>query len=211
MRNLYVLISVILLNQFIGNAQDFNIDTISMESNNQLISWNHVSKRIGLADIEKSNQQFELRMFCKQAITNSGYFNVVYLTDSVFKGIKGDFKVVYSKNYKKIKRVRITNKERYEVKNNSKFVNELLGNNLTMLPNQNEIKDKMKIISFDANGEEVVEMVMVCDGASYDFEIKIKENIRFMNYSNPCTYLEHYKDVKELQNICGILKLMNEE
>ena len=191
-----------------ANSQELGIDGLTIVPNERKIGWDHVAQKLNLPSIEESKNSIEIRLFIKAAISNDGFFEMVYLDTNVFKGQRGEFSVSYSNDFKKIKRIRIKNKEDILIEDSSAFWRELIRNNINNLPDQVEIQDKLERLVINDKGEKVVEKLMVSDGGTYDFEIKIEDNIRFISYSNPCTNAEFYTEIKELMNICQIIKVL---
>jgi hypothetical protein len=87
----------------------------------------------------------------------------------------------------------------------------LLENNLTRLPNQEELKPKMRKVTIRDNGWEVEHKIAVIDGVVYTVEFKIGNTFRIYSFHSPEPYSEFYSDVQELKDYVAIKKIFETE
>jgi hypothetical protein len=179
-----------------ASSQELGIDTLKIIPNEHNVSWDHVARKLKLTNIQESDNPIEIRLFTKAAISNDGFYKIIYMDKNEFRGKDGQFSIKYSKDFQKIKRIRIKNKRDFLLDDLNTTWTGLIENNITSLPDQDEIQYKMKKTAINEKGEEVIERLIVADGGTYDFEIKIGDKTRFISYSNPCTNAEYYSDIK---------------
>ena len=102
----------------------------------------------------------------------------------------------------KIKKYKLRAKPTYD----SLFLR-LLSYNILTLPNQSELKGKMrKDVQVTAEGDTTEKKIHVMDGESYTVEIKIGGKFRVYQFDNPDSYSKFYDNVTELKDYLNIVQ-----
>ena len=82
----------------------------------------------------------------------------------------------------------------------------LLSYNILTLPNQSDLKIKMrKDIQVTADGDTTERKIHVLDGESYTLEIKIGDKFRIYQFDNPESYSKFYDNVPEQNDYLNIV------
>lgn len=83
----------------------------------------------------------------------------------------------------------------------------LLSYNILTLPNQSDLKSKMrKDVQVDDEGYTTERKIYVTDGESYTVEIKIGDKFRVYQFDNPDSYSKFYTNVSELKEYLNIVQ-----
>ena len=83
----------------------------------------------------------------------------------------------------------------------------LLSYNILTLPNQSQLKSKMrKDVRVTAEGDTTERKIHVIDGESYTVEIKIGGKFRVYQFDNPDSYSKFYDNVIELKDYLNIVQ-----
>lgn len=83
----------------------------------------------------------------------------------------------------------------------------LLSYNILTLPNQSQLKSKMrKDVQVTAEGDITERKIHVMDGESYTVEIKIDGKFRVYQFENPDSYSKFYDNVAELKDYLNIVQ-----
>ena len=83
----------------------------------------------------------------------------------------------------------------------------LLSYNILTLPNQSDLKSKMrKDVEVDEEGYTTERKILVTDGEGYTIEIKIGGKFRVYQFYNPESYSKFYNNVSELKDYLKIVQ-----
>lgn len=83
----------------------------------------------------------------------------------------------------------------------------LLSYNILTLPNQSDLKSKMrKIVQVDEEGYTTERKILVTDGEGFTIEIKIGGKFRVYQFDNPESYSKFYDNVSELKDYLKIVQ-----
>lgn len=105
----------------------------------------------------------------------------------------------------KIKKYKLRAKHSYD----SLFLR-LLSYNILTLPNQSELKSKMrKDVQVTAEGDTTERKIHVMDGESYTVEIKLGGKFRVYQFDNPDSYSKFYDNVSELKDYLNIVQTLD--
>jgi len=100
--------------------------------------------------------------------------------------------------------------KKYKLKAKSNFdslFSQLISYNILTLPNQSDLKNKMrKDVQVDEEGFTTESKIYVTDGESYTMEIKIESEFRVYQFDNPDSYSKFYNNVPELQDYLKIVQ-----
>ncbi len=176
------------------NAQPSELYSISSNSD--------FEKRIGIKPIAESDCDVEIRFYTHEALSNTKDLKILTLKNGIWKGILYD-----ELNYP-IRRIR---KYKLVARNGfGKLYDSLLASNLTTLPSQNELRQKMRKVTV-RNGQEVEHRIDVTDGQSFAVEYQITGNQRTFTFYNPEPYSKFYSNVQELKDYIKIRNLFETE
>ena len=173
-------------------------DTVNLSPNKEF------EKRINLKPIHESENKVEIRFYKLENLSNTKDLKILVLRDDSWEG------TLYSEsNYPKI---RIKKFELEAPGGFQEFFMMLLQNNLTSLPDQKELKPKMK--KYGAVHEKrgrAEQIILINDGQSYTVEFKIGDKYRIYTFHNPDTYSEFYDNVQELKDYVKIKNIFETE
>jgi hypothetical protein len=169
-------------------------DTINNSPNKEF------EKRIKIKPIDKSYNEIEIRFYKLTALSNTRNLRIITLKNDTWTALEYDEwnNPVKIKKYK----LKITDFDSFTIK--------LLDQKLTSLPNQSELKDKMKKFT-DVKGKRMESKIIVNDGHSYTIEFKMGDFFRIYEFDNPESYAGFYEDVAELKNYVTIKNLFESE
>jgi hypothetical protein len=85
------------------------------------------------------------------------------------------------------------------------------GFNILTLPNQDDIKDKLRKEVIDPKRGKGFEMISVLDGSSYDLLIKKNETVRTYSFHSPWTYSQKFPNVIEVRSYSEIISTLEKE
>ena len=162
-------------------------------------SPNHVfNDRIKLTQIDKSSATVDIRLYRLHSLSNTKTLRRFFLIDTTWRAVE---------YHEWNKPVRI---KKYKLKAKLNFDSmfaQLLSYNILKLPNQSDLKSKMrKVVGIDEEGNEIIKAFHVIDGKSYTIEIRIGNNFRVYQFSNPDSYSKAYENVSELKDYLNIVQ-----
>jgi hypothetical protein len=164
-------------------------------NNSPNISYND---RIKLIQIDKSPAKVDIRLYCYHSLSNTKSVCRLFLIDTTWKAVEFD-------EWNKPKRIK-----KYNLKAKSDFDSifiKLLSFNIMTLPNQSELKNKMRKNVELLNNESTAEKEMhVSDGEVYTIEIKIGTKFRVYQFDNPEAYAKFYYNVSEIKDYLNIVQ-----
>jgi hypothetical protein len=158
-------------------------------------------KRIKINPIDKSDSELEIRFYKLTSLSDTKNLKIIKLKDKEWTSIEYD----EWNNPVKIKKYKLEATTDFET-----FISKLFEQNLTRLPNQDQLKDKMKKLT-ERNGKQVESKISVLDGHSYTVEFKVRDNFRVYEFDNPDSYARFYDNVDELKNYVAIKDLFEKE
>jgi hypothetical protein len=179
------------------------------QTSDPLTKNNWIEKQLNFADIKTTDNEIDLRIFLDRGITNGGHVIQIVKRNSMWTGTKYDY-------FLKMKKGTVTNKITKTTKTELKSNNwdslwiKLENLDITTLPNQYDIKDKLRKEVTTKRGKGY-EVLMVNDGSSYDLTIKKGENISTYSFHSPWTYSEKYPDVEEVRKYSDIISTLENE
>ena len=162
-----------------------------------------------MRDLKTTGSEIDLRIFLDRGITNGGHVIQIVKRNAKWTGAKYDYLL-------KMKKGTVTNKIAKTTKTELKSNNwdslwaKLENLDITTLPNQDDIKDKLRkeVTTKRGKGYEVLN---VTDGSSYDLTIKKDENIFSYSFHSPWTYSQKYPDVEEVRKYSDIITTLENE
>ncbi|MDO1444877.1 hypothetical protein Q0590_01375 [Rhodocytophaga aerolata] len=173
-------------------TQGIQSDSINVSPNKDF------EERIRIKPTKESKNDVEIRFYAHSTLTDTRDLLIIQLHESTWKGI-----IFRETNYPKIKISKYKLKAKAEL---AEVYTTLLENNLTRLPNQEELKPKMRKVSMQ-DGWEVEHKLSVTDGTVYMVEFKIGDKFRVYSFHSPELYSEFYPDVQELKDYVAIKKI----
>jgi hypothetical protein len=170
---------------------------------------NWIEKQLNLVNLKTTDSEIDLRIFLDRGITNGGHVIQIVQRNGTWTGTKYDYLL-------KMKKGTVTNKiaktTKTELKSNDwdSLWTKLEKLDITALPNQDDIKDKLRkeVTTKRGKGYEVLN---VTDGSSYDLTIKKGENIYNYSFHSPWTYSQKYPDVEEVRKYSDIVSTLESE
>ncbi|CAL2090642.1 hypothetical protein [Tenacibaculum sp. 190524A05c] len=157
----------------------------------ELTNWNY-DERVGIPNISQSENELEIRRYEKILI--SGTTNLILLSQN---GNKCNAQVFAESNVPKIKIDNINTSNL----NSCELIESLLKNNIHRLT---DFSDVLKEITKDKPLP-----FTIMDGKSYYIQVKIKDKIYEMSYSDFQPHLELFPKNKELNEYNNIYEIYN--
>ncbi|QHT70417.1 hypothetical protein GXP67_29065 [Rhodocytophaga rosea] len=155
-------------------------------------------ERIRIKPIVGSSNDVEIRFYAHTLLTHTRDLRIIKLNKNTWEGIL--FKETNHPRIK-IRRYKLNPKSGFDA-----LFSLLLENNLTRLPDQEELKPKMRKVTIK-NGWEVEHKLLVTDGTVYTVEFKIGDKSRIYSFHSSESYAEFYADVQELKDYVAIKKI----
>ncbi len=156
------------------------------------------NERIKLVQIDKSSARVDIRLYKLHSLSNTKTLRRLFLVDTTWNAVEYD---EWNRPVK-IKKYKLRAKPSYD----SLFLR-LLSYNILTLPNQSELKSKMrKDVQVAAEGDTTERKIHVMDGESYTVEIKIGGKFRVYQFDNPDSYSKFYDNVTELKDYLNIVQ-----
>jgi len=183
-------------------TSDNSTDKADEKSANLTSPNKDFEKRTKIKPIAESENDVEIRFYVYNLLTRTSQLKILSLKDGNWKG------TLYNELNHPIRRIR-----KFKLKSKNGFeelYKSLLQNNLTKLPSQDELKQRMRKVTV-TEGWEVEHKFSVTDGQSYTVEYKISGNSRIFAFYNPKPYAEFYSDVQELKDYVKIKSLFETE
>jgi len=170
-------------------------DTINLSPNKNF------EKKAKIKPIDKVDGDIEIRFYKLNSLSNTNNLKIIRLKDNKWT----------AHEYNEWNRPMRIKKYSLNVQNGFQiFLKKLLQQNISSLPSQNELKDKMRKL-FNESGRQGERQIIVNDGHHYTVELKFGESFRIYGFSNPETYANFYEDVVELKNYVAITNLFDQE
>lgn len=174
------------------STDGFNGDSINNSPN---IVFND---RIKLVQIDKSSAKVDIRLYKLHSLSNTKTLRRLFMVDTAWNAVEYD---EWNKPVK-IKKYKLKAKPSFD----SLFVR-LLSYNILTLPNQEDLKSKMrKDVQVDEEGYTTERKIYFTDGESYTVEIKIGGKFRVYQFDNPDSYSKFYDNVTELKDYLNIVQ-----
>lgn len=154
--------------------------------------------RIKLVQIDKSSASVDIRLYRLHSLSNTKTLRRLFMVDTTWNAVEYD---EWNKPVK-IKKYKLRAKPSFD----SLFLR-LLSYNILTLPNQSQLKSKMrKDIQVTAEGDTTERKIHIMDGESYTVEIKIGDKFRVYQFDNPDSYSKFYDNVTELKDYLNIVR-----
>jgi len=162
-------------------------------------SPNHdFNDRIKLAQIDKSSAKVDIRLYRLHSLSNTKTLHRLFLVDTTWNAVEYD---EWNKPVK-IKKYKLRAKPNFD-----SLFSKLLSYNIMTLPNQTDLKNKMrKVVGVDDEGYAIEKKIHVTDGEGYTIEIRIGDKFRVYQFDNPDSYSKFYEDVSELKDYLNIVQ-----
>ncbi len=162
-------------------------------------SPNHIfNDRIKLVQIDKSSATVDIRLYRLHSLSNTKTLRRLFLVDTTWRAVE------YDEWNKPVKIKKYTLKAKY---NFESLFSQLLSYNILTLPNQSDLKSKMRtVVGVDDDGYEIIKAFRVTDGESYTIEIRIGSNFRVYQFSNPDSYSKAYENISEFKDYLNIVQ-----
>ena len=158
-------------------------------------------KRIKIKPIDQSDSEVEIRFYKNTSLSNTIDLKIIKLQNGDWQAVEYD---EWNKPIKIKKRILAP------ASDFNSILKSLLDNNLLTLPDQSQLKEKMKKPT-TINGRQANKMIMVSDGYSYTIEVKVGDNFRVYQFDNPKPYADFYDDVKELKDYVAIVETFEQQ
>ncbi len=170
----------------------FTSDSVNKSPN---IAFND---RIKLLQINQSKAKVDIRLYRLHSLSNTKTLRRLFLVDTTWNAVEYD---EWNKPVK-IKKYKLKAKSNFD-----SLFSRLLSYNILTLPNQTDLKNKMrKVVGVDEEGYEIIKAFHVTDGESYTIEIRIGSNFRVYQFINPDSYSKVYENVSELKDYLNIVQ-----
>lgn len=154
--------------------------------------------RINLVQIDKSSANIDIRLYRLHSLSNTKTLRRLFMVDTTWNAIEYD---EWNKPAQ-IKKYKLIPKSSFD----SLFLR-LLSYNILTLPNQLDLKSKMrKDVQIDEEGNTTERKIYVTDGESYTIEIKFGNKFRIYQFDNPDKYSKFYDNVSELKDYLNIVR-----
>lgn len=154
--------------------------------------------RIKIVQIDKSSASVDIRLYRLHSLSNTKTLRRLFMVDTTWNAVEYD---EWNKPIK-IKKYKLRANPSYD----SVFLR-LLSYNILTLPNQAELKSKMrKDVQVTAEGDTTERKIHVMDGESYTVEFKIGDKFRVYQFDNPESYSKFYDNVSELKDYLNIVQ-----
>jgi hypothetical protein len=162
-----------------------------------------------MKDLRTADNEVDLRIFLDRGITNGGHVIQITKRKSTWTGTKYDYFLKMKKGTVSNKIVKTT---KTELKSNNwdSLWTKLEKLDITTLPDQEDIKDKLRTEVTTKRGKGY-EVIIVTDGSSYDLAIKNKKTISSYSFHEPWTYSRNYPDVEEVRKYSDIISTLEKE
>ena len=181
----------------IRGTTTISIDVVTGDSLNNSPNKTFNDK-IKLVQIDQSQTKGDIRLYTLHSLSNTKSVRRIYLVDTIWNAVE-----FYEQNKPvKIKKYKLITALGFD----SLFLR-LLSFNIMKLPDQSELKSKMhKDLHVNSEGDTTERKSYVTDGESYTIEIKIGDQFRVYQFSNPESYSKFYDNVSELQDYLNIVQ-----
>jgi len=154
--------------------------------------------RIKLVQIDKSSSNVDIRLYRLHSLSNTKKLRRLFMVDTTWNAVEYD---EWNRPVK-IKKYNLRAKPSFD----SLFL-QLLSYNIWTLPNQSELKNKMrKDVQVTTEGDTTERKIHIMDGESYTVEIKIGSKFRVYQFDNPESYSKFYDNVIELKDYLNIVQ-----
>ena len=154
--------------------------------------------RIKLVQIDKSSSNVDIRLYRLHSLSNTKKLRRLFMVDTTWNAVEYD---EWNRPVK-IKKYNLRAKPSFD----SLFL-QLLSYNIWTLPNQSELKNKMrKDVQVTTEGDTTERKIHIMDGESYTVEIKIGSKFRVYQFDNPESYSKFYDNVIELKDYLNIVR-----
>jgi hypothetical protein len=173
-------------------TDDINGDSINTSPNHLFNS------RIKLVEIDKSSVKVDIRLYRLHSLSNTRTLRRLYMVDTTWNAVEYD----EWNNPVKINKYKLRAYPSFD-----SFFLRVISYNIMTLPNQSELKRKMrKDVQVTVEGDTTERKIHVLDGESYTIEIKIGDKFRVYQFDNPESYSRFYDNVSELKDYLNIVK-----
>lgn len=176
------------------------------QTSDPLTKNNWIEKQIGIPDIRTVNNEIDLRIFLDRGITNGGHVVRIIKTGSTWTGIKYDYLIKLKKGTVTEKINKVT-RTILKSRNWDSLWTHLESLNILTLPNQDDIKDKLRTEVTTKRGKGY-EVLIVNDGESYDLNVRHLSSTRCYSFYSPWTYSNKYPEVSEVKNYGEIISTL---
>lgn len=156
--------------------------------------------KIDIEPINLVESDFEIRFYKLTSARNTRNLRIVRLVHGEWEALEFEEKA----------KSRIQRHGLIATRGFDAFLTHLTTDNFTTLPNQSEV-DKRIQDSFSSQKEYWQSRPSIMDGYQFTVEFKIDNKFRVYQFSNPDSYLKHYKDVEEFKNYSSIQKLFEQD
>jgi hypothetical protein len=154
--------------------------------------------RIKLVQTDKSSAKVDIRLYRLHSLSNTKTLLRLFMIDTTWNAVEYD----EWNNPVKIKKYKLKAKPNFD-----SLFSLLLSYNVLTLPNQTDLKNKMrKVVGVDDKGYAIEKKIYVTDGEGYTIEIKIGDKFRVYQFDNPESYSKFYDDVSELKDYLNIVR-----
>lgn len=169
-----------------------------------------IQNQLHIPYITKSDNDIDLRIIARASLTSGGYVLWIRKQGQTWKGTRYDYSLKFNDNHEVINEIAAyTVKKLVCRKSWDSLWLKLEQHQILELPDQDGLKLQGKqVISQRGTG---YERVLVMDGTGYEVVIRVNDTDRNYSFHEPCSYLEYYKDSKELMHYCSILSILKRE
>jgi hypothetical protein len=170
---------------------------------------NWIEKQLDMRDLKTSDNEVDLRIFLDRGITNGGHVLRIIKNGRAWTGTKYDY-LLKMKKGTATNKIAKTTKTELKSDNWNSLWTRLEKLDITTLPNQDDIKDKLRkeVTTKRGKGYEVLN---VMDGSSYDLAIKKGQDISTYSFHSPWTYFQKFPEVEEVRKYSEIISTLESE
>ncbi|MBN7815175.1 hypothetical protein [Algoriphagus pacificus] len=205
MKKMISLFNVLIIATLFSAFAQKNDDEVEFVTNRKL------EKQLNLPKLKTSDNDIDLRIFLGRGFTNGG--SVLWIRKKKNSWVASRYDYLLKLNKNEEVTTKIENYDIANLKPNSgweDFWKDSKDLGIMYLPNQEEIKDKLRkeVTTVIGKGYEVIH---VSDGSGYDLDVKEDGRIENYSFHEPWIYAEKYPNVSEVRQYSEIIQLLEKE
>ena len=166
-----------------------------------------LQKRLDIVKIHDSTNDIDLRIYLSRGFTNSGHVLWIRRKGEKWLGTKFDYYLKIKRNGETGRINKINSQNLLPYESWSSLWSSLVNSNIKNLPNQEEIKDKLRkeVTTTRGKGYEIINVV---DGSGYHLTLKDGADVITYNFHSPWIYKEKFPEVEEVKNYSDIISTL---
>lgn len=167
-------------------------------------------KQLDIVELNNSPYDIDLRIYLDRSFTNGGQVLWIRKDEESWIGTKFDYFLKIKRNGE-VGRIKKINKTNLSPKDSwTDLWTSLKEQNISDLPNQDEIQDKLRkeVTTKRGKGYEVIQ---VSDGSSYDLILKENDNLIQYSFHSPWIFADKFPEVQEVKNYSEIISRLENQ